>query len=256
MPSNPTAPPAVVPRWAELNDNGGTSGYGTPASNVVTPPSGNSDTGFADGTYPPAGWWNWFAMWTCNWILWLKSLTAQALTWTGAQTFSALSTFTGNLLATILGAQDVYIYRGLLLSKVYQPAGMPAPSLPIVGIPTPSTTYVSTVSIDANSSECEGNLKVTLTGTAFPTGVTALVIVYNGSNRPPHAICATPGYYNTGGVSAASTIEDVCTSKCGVTWAPLAGGGAGNWELQFINGSGSSFTPSAGSWVFDYIAAY
>lgn len=97
MPSNPTAPPAVVPRWAELNDNGGTSGYGTPASNVVTPPSGNSDTGFADGTYPPAGWWNWFAMWTCNWILWLKSLTAQALIWTGFNEFTAGVQIAGGL---------------------------------------------------------------------------------------------------------------------------------------------------------------
>jgi len=71
-----------LPRWAE-------SLTGTQASNVVGPPAGKQDTGYATGgDIPTSGGLNWLFRWIYKWCQYVAGLTGEALTWTARQTFN------------------------------------------------------------------------------------------------------------------------------------------------------------------------
>jgi hypothetical protein len=78
--------PGTLPRWAE-------TASGTPASNLVGPPAGKQDAGFATGgDIPTSGGLNWLFRWIYKWCQYVAGLTGEALTWTARQTFSGGAT--------------------------------------------------------------------------------------------------------------------------------------------------------------------
>lgn len=80
------AKPTTLPRWAT---GGGAA--------VTTPAETKKDTGWTAGEKPPAQYLNWLGKWIYNWCAYLDGLTAEALTWTAAQTFAAAVSFTNTL---------------------------------------------------------------------------------------------------------------------------------------------------------------
>lgn len=82
------AKPSTKPQWL----NGITAV--DPTVNV-SPTAGKRDAGWATQERPPAQYLNWLFYWIHQWILYVDTITAEALTWTAAQTWNAASLFVG-----------------------------------------------------------------------------------------------------------------------------------------------------------------
>ncbi len=153
MASLPTAAPATLPRWGELNDTGGSNGYGTPASNIVAPASGNSDTGYVDGTYPPAGWINWAFKALYEWALWLSVYLSTAHNWTVIQYFNAA------LFAPV----------PILSSNLNRPAAAPlGGKMGVSGVSLAG--FVSAPAVDAAATDNAGQYSFTSSATPLTAG--------------------------------------------------------------------------------------
>lgn len=167
MANNPTAPPAVVPRWGELNDAGGANGYGTPASNLVTPPSGNSDTGFADGTYPPAGWVNWALKALYEWALYLSVFINQILVWTG------FNQYQGGL--QVWGTNKYFSSPNAnLVSNLNKPAGYGSGGA--MGTSGSGLASWASTAVDAKATDNAGICDLTVSGSPTLTAGTPYLI--------------------------------------------------------------------------------
>ncbi len=68
--------PASLPRW------------NTDASNRTDPASGQKDTGWTSGQFPPSSYFNWWMNLVYQWAVYVDAITAEALTWTAAHVFS------------------------------------------------------------------------------------------------------------------------------------------------------------------------
>ncbi len=84
----PVAKPTDLTPWA-------TSATGIAAS--VQPVAGQSTDGWAVAQKPPSQYFNWMMNRYGQWVNWLNDISNQAFTWTSAQIFSALATFSAGL---------------------------------------------------------------------------------------------------------------------------------------------------------------
>lgn len=159
--------PATVPRWAQ-------TAAGAQAANIVTPPSGQLDSGWNTNQIPPSGWFNWFQNLTYQWILWLQSITQQTLTWTGEQVFTA-----GTSHKYMHTAQGILAGRGNLA----QLASYLAPT-----VPTAATAVAgATTSLDSNATDTAGTLGVNfVTSTPLAAGSDTIIAhLHTGNNLLP-----------------------------------------------------------------------
>lgn len=80
------AQPSIVPEWNT-----------TPATNNVDPGATAKGTGWLTNQIPPSSWLNWWQRAVWEWIVYLKFITAEALTWTAAQVFQVGITVTNTI---------------------------------------------------------------------------------------------------------------------------------------------------------------
>lgn len=69
--------PSKLPRWS------------TDSGTTTEPTEAEKDDGFVAGQKPPAQYHNWLFNTIYQWCDYLKNITSEVLTWTGAQTFTA-----------------------------------------------------------------------------------------------------------------------------------------------------------------------
>ncbi len=124
--------PANLPVW----DTNGT--------NMATPAAGQQASGWTAGQGANSSWMNWWMNLVYLWLLWLQSITQQALTWTGLQTFSAAATFNAGAVAApatsavgeawgvdsgvVVASQNVVAYSGSWGPAITASSGLPAGS--------------------------------------------------------------------------------------------------------------------------------
>ena len=74
--------------------------WNTGGANRVDPPSGQKISGWNVNQSPPSSYFNWYMNLVYQWCLYLKNITTEALTWTGAAIFNAAVSTTAGLTAT------------------------------------------------------------------------------------------------------------------------------------------------------------
>lgn len=65
-----------------------TPDWNTGGANRVDPSSGQKTSGWTVNQAPPSSYFNWWMNLVYQWVLYLKNLTTESLTWTGFQTFN------------------------------------------------------------------------------------------------------------------------------------------------------------------------
>lgn len=81
------AQPSIVPEWNT-----------TPATNNVDPGATAKGTGWLTNQIPPSSWLNWWQRAVWEWIVYLKFITTEALTWTAAHIFQSGVVVTNSIL--------------------------------------------------------------------------------------------------------------------------------------------------------------
>jgi hypothetical protein len=89
----PVSKPTTLPEWA-------TSG----SADITEPLLAEKQTGWIGGEAPPAQFFNWWMKLVYQWMTYVNDLPNQVITWIGAQTFNAVTTF----LAAISGTSATF----------------------------------------------------------------------------------------------------------------------------------------------------
>jgi hypothetical protein len=83
--------------------------WNTGGANRVDPSSGQKISGWTVNQAPPSSYFNWWMNLVYQWCIYLKNLTSEALTWTGAAIFNAAVSTTAGLTATRTAANTTAI---------------------------------------------------------------------------------------------------------------------------------------------------
>jgi hypothetical protein len=101
-----------------------TPDWNTGGSNRTDPPSGQKISGWTVNQTPPSSYFNWWMNLVYQWVLYLKNLTTEALTWGAFQTFNAaLRGFGTNLNPGVRGDSGGSGFAGVRGHSVFTGVG-------------------------------------------------------------------------------------------------------------------------------------